>query len=361
MSHHSGPSHPRQRTVLATAACAVTIALSGCSSSGGGAAPSSAGRSGSATAAASSTCSTKAAAGFKGTSLPFGTAAPTGPSSALEVSAGRPQVSSVPSGHDGYRLVQVPVRSTVRTNGTFAIEHGQFELVDSSGHLCKQPSIDPVSDGFVALTVDEAHAGSGRVAFLVPTSVATDRLTVRYLPAEDASSASLGWRAGAAKPTPSAAANSCDGKKSDLSTAGSDKAPFGHSIRHGDDVVSSSVDAARPHRRAFKPGPTQPNDVDAVDITVRVSAQGADSYVDRRSFALVDGSGRLCRGTGQSQGETLSSALVKKGHAEKFRIVFWAPKGSAIHGLRLVQLTKPGGSKAQSVWSDTKLTLNPLT
>lgn len=298
--------------------------------------------------------------GFKGTPLPFGTAAPTGPSSALEVSAGRPEVSTVPSGIDGYRLVQVPIKAAVRTNGTFAVDHGQFELVDRSGHACKQPSINPLAGGFVALTVDESDAGSGYVAFLVPTSVAADRLMVRYLPATDASSASLGWRAGAKSPSPTTAANSCDGKKAKVSTSGSKTASFGDAITHGDDVVSASVEAGAPHRRAFTPGPDQPNDVDAIDIELKVSADGADAYVDRRSFALVDGTGRLCRGSAVSQGQTLTSALVKKGHSKNFTIVFWAPKGSAIHGLKLVQLTKPDGSKAQSVWSNSKLTLKPL-
>ena len=132
-------------------------------------------------------------------------------------------------------------------------------------------------------------------------------------------------------------------------------------MSHGDEVVSQSVRAGTPHRRAFEPGPTQPNDVDAMDIKLHVSAKGADAYVDRRSFVLVDGTGRLCRSSDLgSQGETLTSALVKKGHATNYTIVFWAPKGSAIHGLRLVQLSKPGGTKAQSVWSDSKLTLKPL-
>lgn len=270
-------------------------------------------------------------------------------------------MSSVPSGRHGYRLVQVPIKAAVRTNGTFAVDHGQFELVDRSGHVCRQPSINPLSDGFVALTVDEAHTGSGVVAFLVPGSMPTGLLGVRYLPATGATSASLAWQATAPTPAATKASNSCDGGKTKLSTSGSDQTAFGDTISHGDDVVSESVRAGKPHRRAFKPGPTQPNDVDAIDITVRVSAKGADAYVDRRAFALVDGTGRSCRSSQLgSQGETLTSALVKRGHSKDYTIVFWAPKGSAIHGLRLVQLSKPGGTKAQSVWSDSKLTLKPL-
>ncbi|WP_446664459.1 hypothetical protein [Flexivirga sp. B27] len=257
--------------------------------------------------------------------------------------------------------MQVPVKAAVRTNGTFAIDHGQFELVDRAGHSCKQPSINPLAGGFVALTVDEAKSGSGYVAFLVPKSVASNLLMVRYLPATGADSASLAWRADAKTPAPSRSTDSCDGEKSALKTSGADKGSFGKTIRHGDDVVSMSVRAGTPHRRAFDPGPTQPNNVDAIDVKLRVSADGADAYVDRRSFALVDGSGRLCRSSDTSAGQTLTSALVKKGHSKDYTIVFWVPKDSAIHGLKLLQLTKPGGSKAESVWSDPKLTLKPLT
>lgn len=338
--------------------CAAAVALTGCTSSGHDSTAPTA--SGSASASSAAGCSTKSAASFHGTALPFDTGAPTGSSSALEVSAGRPRVSDVPSGEPGYRLIQVPIKARVRTNGTFAVDHTQFQLVDSKGHRCQQPSINPLAEGFVALTVDETHTGSGYVAFLVPSSIPPGQLRVRYLPATDAGAASLGWRANAKPATPEKTANSCDGKKADLSTSGSEKASFGHSISHGNDVVSSSVQAGTPHRRAFRPGPTQPNNVDAIDVKLRVSAKGADAYVDRRSFVLVDGSGRTCRSSDVSQGETLTSALVTKGDTKSYTIVFWAPKGSVIHGLQLVQLTKPGGSTAESVWSDPKLTLSAM-
>lgn len=337
-------------------ACATALALTGCNSAGHPDATN-----GPTTTPAPTTCSTTHAAAFDGTALPFGSKAPTGPSSALEISAGLPHVSSVPSGQAGYRLVQVPVHAAVRTNGTFAIDHGQFELVDRSGRICKQPAINPLPSGFVTLTVDEADAGSGLVAFLVPTSVAADRLRIRYLPATGSSMASLSWQSDAPAPPPEKAADACDGKKSTYSTQKADRVGFGTTVTTGDKVVSTEVRAGTPKRRAFKPGPSQPNTMDAIDIRLRVTAHGADAYVDRRAFVLVDGTGRLCRSSAlSSQGETLTSALVKKGHSADYTIVFWAPKGSAIHGLQLLQLTKPGSTKVQSVWSAGKLTLKPL-
>lgn len=266
----------------------------------------------------------------------------------------------MPSGRTGYRVVQVPIKASVRTNGTFAVDHSQFLLVDRAGRTCEQPSINPLNDGFVALTVDETHEGAGSVAFLVPTSVMPTGLSVRYLPAADAGSASLAWKAGAPAYEPAKPAAGCDGEKAKISGTGS-HAAFGSSISHGDDVASVSIQAGTPERRAFKPGPTQPNNVDAIDVKLHVSAKGADAFVDRSSFALIDGSGNTCRSSHlSSQGETLTSALVKKGHAKDYTVVFWAPKGAAIHGLRLVELTKPTGAKAQATWSDAKLTLQPL-
>ena len=249
----------------------------------------------------------------------------------------------------------------MRTNGTFAVNHAQFALVGPAGRLCTQPQINPLPDGFVALTVDESHTGSGEIAFVVPDSVPTSALSVRYLPTANARSASLAWRTGAPTPAPSRAADACDGPKSTYRIKDVDSVPFGHSVQHGDDVVSSAVRASTPKRRPFIPGRTQPNTMDALDVRLHVTANGADAYVDRRSFVLVDGTGRVCRhSTLSSQGETLSSALVHKGHSADYTIVFWAPKGSAIHGLRLLQLTKPDGTKVESIWSDAKLTLEPL-
>lgn len=344
-------------SAVAAALCGAALALTGCGSGGQGTSSPSAPASTTPTA-----CSTHAAPALTGDTVPFGTAAPTGPSSALQVGAGAPQFSAIPSDQPGYRLVRVPIRASVRTNGTFAVDHSQFLLVDRAGRGCAQPAINPLDDGFVALTVDESHAAAGSVAFLVPSSTMLSRLSVRYLPAAGAGSASLAWKAGAATPSATAPATGCDGAASKLSTRGSTRKDFGATISHGDSVVSQSVRASTPTRRAFTPGPTQPNDMDAIDITLHVTATGADTYVDRRSFVLIDGSGRRCRSNTAlgSQGETLTSALVKKGHSHDYRIVFWAPKGSAVHGLRLVQLATPGGTKARSVWSDAELTLQPL-
>jgi len=346
-----------RRPVLATACGLLAALLAGCGTGGQDDSPNAGG--GSASAAAT-TCSTKVAPGLSGTAVPFGTHAVTGSSSALQVSSGRPMATAVPSGRAGYRLVEVPVTASVRTNGTFAVDHSQFVLVGPDNRLCSQPKINPLAGGFVALTVDEAHPGSGVVVFLVPTSVSTTQLSVRYLPATGASSASLAWRSDAVAPATPKAANACDGAKSAYRTKGTHSVSFGTSVEHGNSVVSSTVRAARPTRRAFRPGPSQPNNMDAIDVRLRVTASGADAYVDRLAFVLVDGTGRLCRRAAvSSQGETLGSALVKKGHSADYTIVFWAPKGSTIKGLRLLQLTTPSGKKVQSVWSAPKLTLSP--
>lgn len=349
-----------RRPALTAAVCGLAAALlAGCTSGGqdGSTSPGSESAS-----QAPATCSTKVAPGLSGGAVPFGTHSPTGASSALQVSAGRPMVTTTPSGREGYRLVEVPITASVRTNGTFAVDHGQFVLVGPDNRLCTQPKINPLPDGFVALTVDEAHAGSGVVAFLVPRSVSPEQLSVRYLPAVGASSASLAWRADAVAPPTPKVADACDGAKSTYRTKGVDRVSFGSSVKHGNSVVSSRVRASTPKRRAFKPGRTQPNDMDAIDVTLHVTAHGAAAYVDRRSFVLVDGTGRLCRRAAiSSQGETLTSALVKKGHSANYTIVFWAPKGSTIKGLRLLELTKPGGTKVRSVWSGPKVTLDPLT
>ncbi|MBB2890320.1 hypothetical protein [Flexivirga oryzae] len=346
-----------RRPVLAAACGLLASLLAGCSSGGpDGSASSSDGS----VTAAPATCSTSVAPGLNGAAVPFGTHATTGSSSALQVSSGRPMATTVPSGHAGYRLVEVPITADVRTNGTFAVDRSQFVLVGPDNRLCTQPKINPLAGGFVALTVDEAHPGSGVVAFLVPASVSTTQLSVRYLPATGAPSASLAWRSDATAPPTPEVTNACDGAKSTYRATGVHSVSFGSSVEHGDSVVSSTVRASTPTRRAFEPGPSQPNNMDAIDVKLHVTASGADAYVDRLAFVLVDGTGRLCRRAAvSSQGETLSSALVKKGHSANYTIVFWAPKDSTIKGLRLLQLTKPSGKKVGSIWSAPKLTLSP--
>lgn len=343
---------------LAALSCGVAATLLAACGSGaraGSVAP------GSASSDAAATCSTTVAPTLTGAAVPFGTAAPTGRSSALQVSAGRPTTTDLPSGRSGYRLVQVPIRASVLTNGTFAVDHSQFVLVGPDNRRCSQPSINPLPRGFVALTVDETHTGSGALAFLVPASVAPSALSVRYLPAAGAASASLAWRADTPTPPVPHVKDGCDGTKSAYRTNGVHSVSFGTKVSHGNSVVSSSVRASTPTRRAFRPGPSQPNDVDAIDVRLHVMAHGADAYVDRRSFVLVDGTGQLCRRAAlSSQGETLSSALVTSGHSADYRIVFWAPKGSTVKGLRLLQLTEPGGTKTISMWADATLTLGPL-
>lgn len=346
------------RRLLAIATCGATAALlAGCSSGHGDGASAS---SGATSAAAGASCSSKPAPRVTGTTLPYDAAAPTGSSSALQIRASTPTVSSLPSGKDGFSLVQVPITASVRTNGTFAIDRTQFVLADRQNRSCAQPDINPLSSGFVALTVDETHQGSGSVAFLVPSSVKPSQLSLRYLPAAGANSASLAWRTGAVAPR-TKVGNSCDGKKSTYAlTSGAGKASFGSTLTNGNSIVSASIRPSTPTRRVFKPGPNQPNDVDAIDVKLHVSAHGADAYVDRRSFVLADGTGTLCRSSSlSSQGETLTSTLVKSGHSADYTIVFWAPKGSAVHGMRLMQLIKPGSNKVQSSWSNSSITLKP--
>ncbi|WP_265444828.1 hypothetical protein [Flexivirga meconopsidis] len=341
---------------LATAAlCVTSLALTACTSSGQDEAAPTAGNT--STSPLPSGCTGKAAPTFSGTALPYGAAATTGNGGALQVQVGTPTASAA-AGKDGMKVIQVPVTASVRTNGTFAVNSGQFVLVSADGKTCATPSVNPLSDGFAALTVDEQSQGTGAVAFLVPQQLGPDSFRVRYLAAPGASSAAAEWRADASAPSSSAASAGCDGPTSKLSDKGA--ASYGSQVTVGDSTVSATIRAQNPTRRAFKPGTTQPNDVDAIDVTLQVSAKGAPAYVDRAAFVLVDDRHHTCRSSKLgSQGENLTSALVQPGKSGNYTIVFWVPKGRTIKGLSLLQLDKPGGSKVVAAWHGTD-TLAPL-
>ncbi|NNG39367.1 hypothetical protein HJ588_08770 [Flexivirga sp. ID2601S] len=339
-----------RRPVAACLLSVLALGAAGCTSSGAGdAAPTPGGTPATTSSTRPAGCSGDAAPSFSGPALPYGAAATTGKDGALQVQVGAPTVSAAPAGRDGMQVVQVPVTTSVRTNGTFAIDSGQFVLTGADGKLCAAPAVNPLSDGFAALTVDEKQQGKGAVAFLVPEGLPVGTLRVRYLSAPSAGSAAAEWRTGAAAPSSSAAGTGCDGPTTTLRAK--DAASYGSSVTVGDDTVSASVRAGKPARRAFTPGPTQPNDVDAVDVKLHMTAKGAPAYVDRGSYLLVDDKGRTCRSsTLGSQGETLTSALVQPGKSGDYTIVFWVPKGRPVGGLTLLQLDKPGGSTVAAAW-----------
>ena len=306
-------------------------------------------------------CSTSTAPSYSGTTAAFGTAVAADKSGALQVTASTPIPTSKASGKPGWHLVEVPVQASVATNGTFAVTAGQFVLVDPAGRACSQPQINPLSGGFAALTVDEGHPGTGRLAFQVPSSVDASALRVRYLAAPGAGGAAAQWSAsGAAASSSSGTATACDGKDEHYTDDDADRQAFGAASTSGDKTVSTQVTAYTPTRRAFTPGSKQPNDVDAIDVKVKVSAHGADAYVDRRTFLLLDDEGRQCRFSASgSQGENLTTALVAKGKSKTFHLAFWVAKGSTVKGFKLLQVRTASSTSFTALWSG-KVTLPPL-
>ncbi|TWE07909.1 DUF4352 domain-containing protein [Rudaeicoccus suwonensis] len=344
--------HYRPVTVAAAAA---TLVLAGCSSSGSRSAASSA----SPSVTPPATCSSTPAAAYSSTPIAYGAQAAIGTGGPLGVSIGKPAVTATAAGKAGFEIVQVPVRAAVITNGTFAVDQTQVELVDGSGHSCSQPSVNTLPQGFSALTIDESKPGSGSVAFLVPRGADLSRYKVLYLPAAGSKTAAAEWTATAASPSV-ATPTGCDGGTARVSTRGATDRSFGSSATVGDSTVSLSINAGTPTRRKFTPGTTQPNNVDALAISLKVTASGADGFVERSQFALVDGNGNVCRYSQLgSQGENLTSALIKKGRTGSYTIVFWVPKTAKVSGLKLLY-TPSSATKATIVWSGGK-TLAPLS
>ncbi|NHN55703.1 hypothetical protein G9U51_07930 [Calidifontibacter sp. DB0510] len=334
-----------RRVRSAAVACAVA-ALSACSSPG--AAPSS--TSVQPTPTSATNCAGGKAPAYRGGQTAYDAPAPVEQTKALEAQASEPAMTSTPSRREGYRIAQVKVSAKVRTNGIFGVEPGNFVLVDGSGKRCEQPATNPLPNAFSVLQVDEATTGSGTVAFLVPAEANLSDYTVYYLPRPDASTATAAWSGSGTAPTV-ATQTACSTTKSQVTSDGVTAHDFGTPFTAGDSVVSQVVTPSKPTMRTLPPSAKQPNDVTGVAIDVTVQAKGAEGFVERSQFELIDTARNRCGYSALgSDGETLTNALVPKDKSQKFTLIFWTPKGSTVHSWMLLYVPDPKSRKATAAW-----------
>ncbi|PWJ24520.1 hypothetical protein ATK17_0612 [Branchiibius hedensis] len=333
--------------VSATALAALVTACSGSSAqSSSSTQPTS-----TSTSTAAPACAAGAAPTLRGQPTAYSTAADLESTHALAGQVGQPTVSTTPSGVAGWDLASVPVNVQVRTNGIFAVSPASFVLVSPAGQRCPQPATNPLSSSFAIMQVDESHPGSGEVAFLVPHGTDLTTYSVMYTDQAGGKVANAQWAADA--PTPSAtAASGCDGKKSTYDVAKVTRKPFGTAQRAGADAITVTLDPRAPVMVDLPPSDRQPSDVDGVEITVTVAAQGSVGFVERGQFQLIDSHGMLCRyGELGSTGETLSSDLVPAGQEKTYNLIFWLPRGSAMNSWTLVYVKDPTSRTVGAAWT----------
>ncbi len=328
------------RLVLPT--CAVGLLIAGCSSDTPAPRRS--------TADAPTQCSGGAAPRAGGPATAYDAPVATTDHPALATQVGAPAMTSVPA-KAGYRVASVHVSARIVRNGSYPLSPASLVLQDSRGRVCPRPARNQLPRALTLGTVDETHAADGNVAFLVPADADLADYTVLYVANPGDRAALARWSRKGQAPR-STVGNTCDGPAGKPSRAGMRADRFGRPVSRVIDGVGTTVTAQPPSTRPLAASDRVPADVDGVAVSIKVVATGADAYVDRRSFVLLDGAGHTCRyGSVPSPGETLTSALIKSGSSGAYTLIFWVPKGSSVRSWTLLQLGAPGSSAAVASWS----------
>ena len=335
-----------------TASVAVTVlAVTGCSS-GGKDAKSAPTKGKSITAS----CSAGKAPSFGARPSAFDAPVSVESTGALSTQVSEPTLSSSPAPSEGFKVAELKVSARVLTNGVFALHPEAFVLADREGNVCGQLTTNPLKNKLQPSQVDESHAASGSIAFLVPSEANLSDYTVYYLDRAGAPRAVAAWSGKGAAPT-AATAVTCSTNKSGISLDGAKDHEFGQPFRSGDDTIALTITPSAPTSRDLKPGPNQPNDVRGVVVSIEAAAKGSAGFIERDQFQLIDDKGNLCRYNDLgSDGETLSSDLLDSGKSQTYTVVFWTPKTSEVAGWKLLYMPEPSDKKVTATW-----TLKPAT
>lgn len=243
------------------------------------------------------------------------------------------------------------VSARVIANGTFAVSPASLVLTDQNGTACPRPAANPLPDMLGLTTIAENRGADGNVAFLVPVDADLANYSVVYQANPTDARALAKWSRRGTAPGRTVA-NSCDGARVTHDRKGVATVPFGKSAANTTDKIGTTATAEAPKPHGLTPSSTVPGDVDGIDVSVRISATGADAYVDRRQFVLLDGQGGSCRfGSLPSPGENLTNALITSGQSATYTLIFWVPKGAMPSSWTLLQLSSPTSKKAVAAWA----------
>lgn len=334
----------RPRRFLGISTVLLTAALAGCGGSPSRPGPTT-------TAAAPTGCSGKLAPTYPGAGTAFDSPVSTRDQSAVATQVSAPTMSTAASGSSSYRIASVHVSARVIANGTFAVSPASLVLTDPNGKACPRPAANPLPDMLGLTTIDENRGADGNVAFLVPVDADLADYSVVYLANPTDTRALAKWSGRGTAPRQTVA-NSCDGPRITYDRKGVATVAFGKSASAVTDKIGTAATAEAPKPRVLTASSTVPRDVDGIAVSVRISAIGADAYVDRRQFVLLDGQGKSCRfGSLPSPGENLSNALITSGTSATYTLIFWVPKGATPTSWTLLQLSSPTSKKAVAGWA----------
>ncbi len=336
--------------VAAVASCAA-LGLAGCSSTPGSTASGSSKSPTTTTNAGPAGCSGGTAPAYQGAGTAFDAPVTTRDQSAVATQASAPTMSTASTGNKNYGIASVHVSARVVTNGTYAVSPASVVLVDESGRVCPRPATNPLPDPYQLSTVRGGAGADGNIAFLVPTDADLAKYSVVYVANPTDRQALAKWSPQGIAPSRTVT-NACDGPQVGYDRKGVATFPFGKPASTVKDAIGISVTAQAPKPRELPASDAVPADVSGVGVSLQISAKGADAYVDRRQFVLLDGQGGSCRFGGlPSPGETLSNTLIKSGKSGTYTVVFWVPKGGLPNSWTLLELSSPTSTKAVAAWS----------
>lgn len=323
---------PAPRRVLPViAAVSLATALSACSSDDSASdsrsdAPSSSAR------PTLTGCDGPAAPKFTGTTQAYDSVAKVDQDESVGVQTSEPTLTKVSSGARGWAVAQLKVHASVLTNGVFAVSPDSFVLVDPQGKQCTRPRTSALPSPLAVSEIDERKSVTGTVGFLVPDDADLSEYSVVYVGDPSSRTAAAKWSSEGTAPK-SVSATTCSNKPSPMGLEdGVERTSFGGERDTIGDPRTGAVRVAVSHPRpkTLEPSDRHPNNVDGLEVTVKVEAVGSVAFVERNMFQMVDGKNNLC-GYSQlgTEGENLSSDLVPAGQTRTYTLIFWAPKGSA--------------------------------
>ncbi|NYJ75345.1 hypothetical protein [Allobranchiibius huperziae] len=303
------------------------------------------------TVVAPSGCSGPKDVSYSGGATAYDVPVPTPDHRAVATQVGAPTLSQVSSGESSYRIASVHMSARVVQNGSYVVSPGSLVMLDPQGRACPRPAHNPLAGAFPLTTIDEQRGADGNVAFLVPADADLANYSVVYVENPTDRRALAKWSKQGTAPQRTVT-DACDGPRTAYDRKGVATVHFGRTISIINGGIGVTVTAQAPTPRTLGPSPTVPGDVDGVAVSLSVTARGAEAYVDRRQFVLLDGGGRTCRfGSIPSPGETLTSTLVKPNGSGRYTIIFWVPKGAQPRSWTLLQLTSPTSKRAAAAWS----------
>ena len=298
-------------------------------------------------------CTGTAGPTFTGKATSWDAPVTTSDQSAVATDVSAPVLSPAPAEQSRYRIASVHVSARVVQNGSYVVAPGSLVLLDPAGKICPRPATNPLPQTLDLTTIDETKGADGNVAFLVPANATLADYSVVYVAQPTDRTALAQWSGKGTAPSRTVT-DACAGQRTTYDRSTAPTARFGAAGSSISDDIGTVAIAQQPVGRKLAPSSSVPGNVQGLAVDLAVTARGADAYIDRRQFVLLDGGGRACGfGNVPSPGENLTSALIKAGSTARYTLIFWAPTGATLSSFTLLQLTEPTSKKVAAAWATT--------